>query len=178
MFYGFKDNSYDHDDEDTNFIPRLAEKALVPKLTGYCLLVFYMTVIYDVCVDEMHVYLVIVQGDRYLYCAVLIQIHCNFVGYLGIWGYIYTTCYCKWNHISNAIKWGELGRRCKLGQNFSESSPLLLLIKGHWCEMGQTFSALLIKGHWCEMEQTFSALSSLRLLVNAYLTTIAKVTIH
>ena len=35
MFYGFKDNSYDPDDEDTNFIPRLAEKALVPKLTGF-----------------------------------------------------------------------------------------------------------------------------------------------
>ena len=34
MFYGFKDNSYDPDDEDTNFIPRLAEKALLPKLTG------------------------------------------------------------------------------------------------------------------------------------------------
>lgn len=34
MFYGFKDNSYDPDDEDTNFIPRLAEKVLVPKLTG------------------------------------------------------------------------------------------------------------------------------------------------
>ncbi|XP_028411233.1 PAX3- and PAX7-binding protein 1-like [Dendronephthya gigantea] len=34
MFYGFKDNSYDPDDEDTNFIPRLAEKVLVPKLTA------------------------------------------------------------------------------------------------------------------------------------------------
>jgi hypothetical protein len=42
MFYGFKDNSYDPDDEDMNFIPRLAEKALVPKLTGYCLLLCYM----------------------------------------------------------------------------------------------------------------------------------------
>ena len=38
MFYGFKDNSYDPDDEDTNFIPRLAEKALLPKLTGYPIL--------------------------------------------------------------------------------------------------------------------------------------------
>ena len=34
MFYGFKDNSYDPD-EDTNFIPRLVDKALLPKLTGY-----------------------------------------------------------------------------------------------------------------------------------------------
>ena len=38
MFYGFKDNSFDPDDEDTNFIPRLAEKVLVPKLTGHYLL--------------------------------------------------------------------------------------------------------------------------------------------
>ena len=37
MFYGFKDNCFDPDDEDTNFIPRLAEKALLPKLTGYCI---------------------------------------------------------------------------------------------------------------------------------------------
>lgn len=34
MFYGVKDNSYDEKDEDTNFIPRLVEKALLPKLTG------------------------------------------------------------------------------------------------------------------------------------------------
>ena len=40
------------------------------------------------------------------------------------------------------VEWGELGRWCELGQNFSESSPLLLLVKGHWCAMGQKFSAL------------------------------------
>lgn len=43
MFYGFQDNSYDPDDEDTNLIPRMAEKALLPKLTGYfnCLFIFF-----------------------------------------------------------------------------------------------------------------------------------------
>ena len=41
----------------------------------------------------------------------------------------------------NTVEWGELGHWCKLGQNFSESSPLLLLVKGHWCEIGQKFSA-------------------------------------
>ena len=61
-----------------------------------------------------------------------------------------------------AVKWGELGRWCELGQNFSESSPSLLLVKGHWWAMGQNFSAL----------------CSLQLHVNAYLTTIATVTIH
>ena len=43
---------------------------------------------------------------------------------------------------SYTVEWGELGRWCELGQNFSESSPLLLLVKGHWCAMGQKFSAL------------------------------------
>ena len=43
---------------------------------------------------------------------------------------------------SGTVEWGELGRWCELGQNFSESSPLLLLVKGHWCAMGQKFSAL------------------------------------
>ena len=42
----------------------------------------------------------------------------------------------------NTVEGSELGRWCKLGQNFSESSPLLLLVKGHWCAMGQKFSAL------------------------------------
>ena len=60
------------------------------------------------------------------------------------------------------VEEGELGRWCELGQNFSDSSPLLLLIKGHWCAMGRKFSAL----------------RSLRLRVTAYLTTIAMVTIH
>ena len=40
------------------------------------------------------------------------------------------------------VEWGELRRWCELGQNFSELSPLLLLVKGHWCAMGQKFSAL------------------------------------
>ena len=47
---------------------------------------------------------------------------------------LFTTC--------GTVEWGELGRWCELGQNFSESSPLLLLVKGHWCAMGQKFSAL------------------------------------
>ena len=34
MFYGIQDNSFDPDDEDINLIPRMAEKALLPKLTG------------------------------------------------------------------------------------------------------------------------------------------------
>ena len=42
MFYGFHDESYDPDDEDTKLIPRLAEKALLPKLTG---LIYYYDVI-------------------------------------------------------------------------------------------------------------------------------------
>ena len=29
------------------------------------------------------------------------------------------------------VEGGELGRWCELGQNFSDSSPLLLLVKGH-----------------------------------------------
>ena len=45
-------------------------------------------------------------------------------------------------HIIVTVEWGELGRWCELGQNFSESSPLLLLVKGHWWAMGQNFSAL------------------------------------
>ena len=40
------------------------------------------------------------------------------------------------------VEGGELGRWCELRQNFSDSSPLLLLVKGHWCAMGQKFSAL------------------------------------
>ena len=60
------------------------------------------------------------------------------------------------------VEGGELGRWCELRQNFSDSSPLLLLVKGHWCAMGRKFSAL----------------RSLRLHVTAYLTTIATVTIH
>ena len=48
----------------------------------------------------------------------------------------------SWLDNNITVEWGELGRWCELGQNFSESSPLLLLIKGHWCAMGQKFSAL------------------------------------
>ena len=44
--------------------------------------------------------------------------------------------------MNSTVEWGELGRWCELGQNFSESSPLLLLVKGHWCAMGQKLSAL------------------------------------
>ena len=44
---------------------------------------------------------------------------------------------------SCTVEWGECPKHwCELGQNFSESSPLLLLVKGHWCAMGQKFSAL------------------------------------
>ena len=45
-------------------------------------------------------------------------------------------------HRFDTVEWGELGRWCELGQNFSESSPLLLLVNGHWCAMGQKFSPL------------------------------------
>ena len=77
---------------------------------------------------------------------------------------IITQHYLRLYHviITGTKEWGELGHWCELGQNFSESSPLLLLVKGDWCEIGQKFSAS----------------GSLRLLVNAYLTTIAKVMIH
>ena len=40
------------------------------------------------------------------------------------------------------VEGGELGRWCELGQNFSDSSPLLLLIKGHWCAISRKCSAL------------------------------------
>ena len=41
------------------------------------------------------------------------------------------------------VKGGELGRRCELGQNFSDSSPLPLLVgKGHWCAILRKCSAL------------------------------------
>ena len=43
---------------------------------------------------------------------------------------------------SYIVEGGELGRWCELGQHFSDSSPLLLLVKGHWCAMGRKFSAL------------------------------------
>ena len=65
----------------------------------------------------------------------------------------------KQPNISYTVEGGELGRWCELGQNFSDLSPLLLLVKGHWCAMGRKFSAL-------------------RLRVTAYLTTIATVAIH
>ena len=35
--------------------------------------------------------------------------------------------------VISTVEGGELGCRYELGQNFSDSSPLLLLIKGHWC---------------------------------------------
>ena len=40
------------------------------------------------------------------------------------------------------VEGGELRRWCELGQNFSDSSPLLLLVKGHWCAILQKCSAL------------------------------------
>ena len=43
---------------------------------------------------------------------------------------------------AGTVEGGELGRWCELGQNFSDSSPLLLLVKGHWCAMGRKCSAL------------------------------------
>ena len=43
--------------------------------------------------------------------------------------------------IQGTVEWGELGRRGELGQKIGESSPLQLLIKGHWYELGQKFSA-------------------------------------
>ena len=43
---------------------------------------------------------------------------------------------------SDTVEGGELGRWCELGLNFSDSSPLLLLVKGHWCAMGRKCSAL------------------------------------
>ena len=42
----------------------------------------------------------------------------------------------------NTVEGGESGRWCELGQNFSDSSPLLLLIKGRWCAILRTCSAL------------------------------------
>ena len=42
----------------------------------------------------------------------------------------------------STVEGGELGRWCELGQNFSDSSPLLLLIKGHWCAILRKCSAL------------------------------------
>ena len=42
----------------------------------------------------------------------------------------------------NTVEGGELGRWCELGQNFSDSSPLLLLVKGHWCAILRKCSAL------------------------------------
>ena len=71
-------------------------------------------------------------------------------------------CTIQYINLVCTVEWGELRRWCELGQNFSESSPLPLLVKGHWWAMGQNFSAL----------------CSLRLRVNAYLTTITTVTIH
>ena len=47
------------------------------------------------------------------------------------------------NHnLCNTVEGGELGRWCELGQNFSDSSPLLLLVKGHWCAILRKCSAL------------------------------------
>ena len=43
---------------------------------------------------------------------------------------------------AGTVEGGELGRWCELGQNFSDSSPLLLLVKRHWCAMGRKCSAL------------------------------------
>ena len=40
------------------------------------------------------------------------------------------------------VEGGELGHWCELGQNFSDSSPLLLLVKGHWCAILRKCSAL------------------------------------
>ena len=42
----------------------------------------------------------------------------------------------------NTVEGGELGRWCELGQNFSDSSPLLLLVKGHWCAILRKCRAL------------------------------------
>ena len=39
------------------------------------------------------------------------------------------------------VEWGELGHKGELRQKISESSPLQLLVKGHWYELGQKFSA-------------------------------------
>ena len=66
------------------------------------------------------------------------------VRYLGLFfKYLATIKYClNLKSETLTVEWGELGRWGELGQNFSASSPLLLLVKGHWCAMGQKFSAL------------------------------------
>ena len=53
-------------------------------------------------------------------------------------GVQYEVCLCS----CSTVEGGELGRWCELGQNFSDSSPLLLLVKGHWCAILRKCSAL------------------------------------
>ena len=65
----------------------------------------------------------------------------------------YTTALLKGNYCKNrnknvypgvlhSVEWADqLGHWCELGQKFTESSSLQLLVKGHWYEMGQKFSA-------------------------------------
>ena len=54
-----------------------------------------------------------------------------------IGGYLPNVCYNF-----DTVEGGELGRWCELGHNFSDSSPLLLLVKGHWCAILRKCSAL------------------------------------
>ena len=64
--------------------------------------------------------------------AVRVQIEKRFYFFIFFWDFA-KVC---------TVEGGGLGRWYELGQNFSDSSPLLLLVKGHWCAILRKCSAL------------------------------------